>query len=294
MSATLNDLQALIKLTKEYTEHSLHNTKWVTVGAQDYLFYQSLCQGLNQSPPAARPTGRPPGGSPERQLERPSLNTTKEAPAQLQPTATQTTFSLTKTPLLKAALAKQHSRPPKTLTPPENLSKPEAPSHKEKHAHFILQKVTPTISDSLDDIKKVLLETSPLLTLHDEVPDVTSPEVLVLSFNEQLPLLTFLEKVTAAISDQLASARLHHSKEPFNTSPRLKLIIAEERSLRAHPKLSDQIYHNSEEEGNWDGSLTFLGKTPLLLLENLERYIEEPKLKALLWKTLRGRLSPKK
>ncbi len=118
-------------------------------------------------------------------------------------------------------------------------------------------------------------------------------KVLVLSFGETGPALSFLQNVTKAIDSLLAPAKLiemrkierENSWELTLSSPTLQLILAP--PFQAWKSISLARFYRE----NPASKSHFLKETPLLMMQPLDGYLKNPDLKRELWKMLSTLLS---
>jgi hypothetical protein len=118
-------------------------------------------------------------------------------------------------------------------------------------------------------------------------------KVLVLSFGETGPALSFLQNVTKAIDSLLVPAKLiemrkierENSWELTLNSPTLQLILAP--PFQAWKSLSLARFYRE----NPSSKSHFLKETPLLMMQPIEAYLKNPDLKRELWKMLSTLLS---
>lgn len=114
------------------------------------------------------------------------------------------------------------------------------------------------------------------------------PPVILLSFHNQEPHLTFLKNLAQAISLRLAPARVlsalklekEQQWETVLASPGLCLVITSDYELYMQPHLM-RYYREVPQQGKH-----FLNQVPLLLLSDLALYLKQPQLKALLWRAI--------
>lgn len=119
---------------------------------------------------------------------------------------------------------------------------------------------------------------------HDQI----IPPVILLSFHDQEPQLTFLKNLAQAISLRLAPARVlsapklekEQQWETLFASPGLRLVITSDYELYLQPQLM-RYYREVPQQGKH-----FLNQIPLLLLSDLTLYLKQPQLKALLWRAI--------
>lgn len=114
------------------------------------------------------------------------------------------------------------------------------------------------------------------------------PVILILSFHDREPQLTFLNHIAHAISLRLAPAQVllasqiekEKGWEKLLSSTQTKLVIAPDYDLYSQPQLM-QFYREVPQQGKH-----FLKQIPLLLLSDLSLYLKDPQLKPLLWRAI--------
>jgi hypothetical protein len=130
----------------------------------------------------------------------------------------------------------------------------------------------------------------------DQQTNTLAPEIILLSIASTPRENTFLSHVAIAIDQCIAPAKLIEATafesdkewQKLLESSSLKYIIACHHKLNALPELM-KFYHEDSSHGRHT-----LGRVPLLLLSDLSLYMQEPKLKRLLWQTLCQTLPMKK
>ncbi|WP_068470215.1 hypothetical protein [Candidatus Protochlamydia phocaeensis] len=189
-------------------------------------------------------------------------------------------------------------------TPPQSPSPdPQPPQIVRDKRPLQLEPLSATSFPTLDlSFKQTLRELFPHYPLCDNIPDdkiakkvknawyqeKVIPPIIILSFNDQDKHLTFLKNVAQAISLRLAPARvlsgvqLEKEKqwETILREPHLRLVIASDYGLYLQPGLMKHYREVPKQAKH------FLHQTPLLLLSDLNLYLKDPQLKALLWRAI--------
>ena len=107
------------------------------------------------------------------------------------------------------------------------------------------------------------------------LPNIDSAAVAVLVSNTNTEHYNFIVKVAEAINKQLAPTTLINI-ESFSSRDHLKLIIASKTQLPPPLKQNIQTLNNQH----------FLGKIPLLLMHDIDLYLNNPEHKRTLWQDL--------
>jgi hypothetical protein len=168
---------------------------------------------------------------------------------------------------------------------------------------FVLEPLNPPPAYQMDiDFKEVINKKYPGLPIYDAIPDdrVASkikntwqkenviPPVIILTFNQDEQHTLFLKNVAKAISLRLAPARVisglkveaEKKWDKLIESPDIQMIIACDYGFFMQPGLKKH-YREDSKQGKH-----FLGNKPLLLLSDLNLYLQQPQLKALLWQAI--------
>jgi hypothetical protein len=157
------------------------------------------------------------------------------------------------------------------------------------------------------EMKQMVTKVLPEVALTSGIPDDAAAKkmahlykeqhltakVLILSFGETGPALSFLQNVTKAIDSLLVPAKLiemrkierENSWELTLSSPTLQLILAP--PFQAWKSISLARFYRE----NPSSKSHFLKETPLLMMQPLDAYLKNPDLKRELWKMLSTLLS---
>jgi len=182
----------------------------------------------------------------------------------------------------------------------------------EEAAYFSPQKkqLPPKEKKSVEtdaEMKQMVAKILPEVALSSGIPDDAAAKkmahlykeqhltakVLVLSFGETGPALSFLQNVTKAIDSLLAPAKWiemrkierENSWELTLNSPVLQLILAPPFQAWKSITLARFYRENPASKSH------FLKEIPLALMQPVEAYLKNPDLKRELWKTLSSLLS---
>lgn len=195
----------------------------------------------------------------------------------------------------------------------ENAAPLPAPKKLEKEKIFIpvqqepASQYRPLPLDGKEVISALVNKAAPHLKLNFQIPSdqeakkmanlwkehLNQVQVVIFSFKEKESSLQFLYNFTQAINVLLCPAKLiegarferENKWEVFLSSCSPKLIITSEFNAWKTTKLSSFYkFHPATH-------LHSLGKTPLLLLERIENYLEKPLLKRDLWNLVVSYLS---
>jgi hypothetical protein len=194
----------------------------------------------------------------------------------------------------------------------ESLTRGSVLATPEEAAYFSPQKkqLPPKEKKSVEldtEMKQMVAKILPEVALSSGIPDDASAKkmahlykeqhltakVLVLSFGETGPELSFLQNVTKAIDSLLVPAKFiemrkierENSWELTLNSPSLQLILAP--PFQAWKSISlARFYRENPASKNH-----FLKEIPLALMQPVESYLKNPDLKRELWKILSSLLS---
>lgn len=189
---------------------------------------------------------------------------------------------------------------PTPKMPPVPISKAieEIPVPKalpEKPSSFELQPIDSKAKSQVEHFKNSVQKYAPNLSIKDSIPEVSIPKqskkppaVVILyssSAESYLPFLNNIAKAAEAISastDVLQADWMEQNDqwEIMLKSPHLKLIIIASLNLKNFPKL---MHHYKESD-----SQQFFNSTPLLKIPDISLYPENPKLKSVLWNTIKS------
>lgn len=192
---------------------------------------------------------------------------------------------------------KEAPLPPKKQTP-----KPKAPKEKKQEAPPVTLDPPKKRADFVEDIKKEMKKIAPSLFIHNEIPSDQKAKKVSLSYqykNQATDITIFhlqekhqaknlLNNIAKAIDIYFYPCRVlevndmesQNNWDTFLSTPKLKLIIAQDYSLWQHKNL---MKHYKEYPSR---SQNFLGKVPLFLLPDLSLYLKDPTLKCSLWKAI--------
>lgn len=204
-------------------------------------------------------------------------------------------FAMKNRPKAKAAIARPASPPPIKPAPkpmvrpkprPKVVQKKEEPKPEVRVEATKIERepMAAAAPAEFGDIKKILLEKGQ--KIQEEVPEDTEAvkisqqwkhdteirDVVVLTFGSQGSHKTFLRNLTKAIDLCIAPASLV-PPEAVKETEGVKLVIAEENNLKGSP-----LFPILEKE-----------KISIVFLENIEEYLQNPKLKQELWSQIKSK-----
>lgn len=190
---------------------------------------------------------------------------------------------------------------PEPTQPPIVQQRPPQAETKASALFKLEPLLTPPVFDKRDSWQS-MQTLFPQLELREKIPNDTLaqkmkkswekeqsiPPVILLSFHDAEPHLTFLKNLAQAISLRLAPARVLSAlkiekEQQWNTvlaSSDLRLVISSDYGLYLQPHLM-RHYREIPQQGKH-----FLNQVPLLLLSDLALYLKQPQLKALLWRAI--------
>lgn len=191
------------------------------------------------------------------------------------------------TPVVQPPSLKAPLKPPPPIKPKEEVkikidaATPIASKPIESHPY----PVKPVEID-LSDIRKRFTELFPGHVIMDQIPEMTNAkscsncEALVVSFSNDPKHHQFLTNLTKAIDDLLYPATLiaapTFNQNDVKAYPDLRVFIAPEQDTLTHPIFSQWVEKLRENRIN------------VILLSNIDDYLNNPKLKKQLWDMLKG------
>lgn len=185
--------------------------------------------------------------------------------------------------------------------PTETEPREEPAAIKERHFTLKLEPLTEVKEPDLSLIRMEMTKLFPDRKQLDPLDDAlakrmsqqwkqpaASPEVVILSFQENEEQQLFLQNVKAAINQRLAPCAIYSSLaietrqawDKLFLMKELRLIIATDYALYTLPGLMSH-YRESPEKVQ-----RYLGGIPLLVLADISLYLKQPQLKAALWQAL--------
>lgn len=304
----------LLSLTKQYLLQEFQPSQRIVAESSSYSYFKNLALQRQESgrtvpaPPIPRQNPSPPSnpvpdaGNKAVIKELPPITTAEKAEkVQNAPPATPQA-SERKVPSMQPV-------PLPTASPPQE--RPAAPGNEPAHTphafRFALIPPAPPAAVPLDDLKKIVQEQLPQIKLIESVPDDNEaksvsndwekdkviPQLAILSFNEPAKHKTFLQQIASSLelmgysSGIVSASKIEQGQgwHAFVASPQLKLVIAAGPAFETIPSLK-KYHKESAKHGRH-----LLGDRPLLLLPDISVYLQEPSLKASLWKTIKDHLS---
>lgn len=252
--ATLHEqYRSLVSLTALHLLREVEPDRWVLTNPETHSFYRQYAASKPRPKPAPRP---------------------------MQPMPPPASVTEPPKPIIPMKPPPPRQQPPPTSIPADDLHDVRA----------TITKVCPHLStlDTVpDDAKARQMNTT------DRKPNKKKTEVLVLA-TTQGPIAhqDFLQKVTTAIDERLRSAKmitiadLNRPKaiERLLSASHIRLILTTTTALRTHEELY-RHYQESVQEGRG-----FIGKIPVLRVDPIHDYLQNPKRKAALWQQLQALL----
>jgi hypothetical protein len=276
---TREQLHELVTLTQLYITKELKDNSWLI--CDDPLTYQYFKEfAISSRQPKSKieqkdiPFVPPPKPTPIKQV------TVSEA-------------------LVKQNIVRQEVKAqpvPKLQSPPEpSVSKSEPIA---KTDPFSLQFQSKPETYNHAELQKLLIEKFPNIKIIEEIPDDTegkrkanqwknSPMVVLISAAvKNKEQQDFLANVSSALQVRnclttfIEGAKLH-----LTLNPSVRLVLADRQSLANFPDLQKHY--------RWDSKQCrhFINSTPLIILEELSQYMNNPKQKKDLWNGLRSILN---
>lgn len=283
---TIEKHKRLLHSLRAYILQEYPKDKWITTDKNTYDYFAK--QALKTTPKA-------------------KISSTTPAPvARTAPPARPTL------PVIPTPKAEQNQKPepvqvpviqsipePTTPTPPtpaEPLPRPKTLLEQKQIQPDTLPPIIPT---DFTEMLAFFKEKLPSIPLSDSIPDdseakaltlrwkAPATQVILISFSNLPKEQQFLANVTQAIDQRLASAKIVSAVkveeekgwgELLNGNT-LRLVISSNNSLHTLPELMK--YYREDSTGKHT-----LGRVPLFLLADLSLYIDQPALKASLWKAL--------
>jgi len=197
-------------------------------------------------------------------------------------------------PRRKTSVQIQRKAPP---AKPTNLHEPQAiEKPREQVTHEIeRQPIKDLKKENFQDLRKIMQEKHPEVTVVDKILDdqkaqelsqkwkARDPEsnVILLSFDQDPNHLQFLRRLAQAIEDHHLPSKviqIDHWDETLLKKSRL--VIGVEKGISEDPRLKE-LFQESGQDGKH-----LLGSAPLILLQTIGQYLQDPKLKAPLWKAI--------
>lgn len=280
-------IKELLSLTQSYLLSEYKGKEWIMTDPETYQFFKKF-----------QPTQTPP--KPVQQLQ-PKKTVIKATPPPTQATVTPPPVKSLPTKADKIAIPT--SPPPQKEKIVESLPSTSLFSFKRDPVEKIEE------SYDFTSIKKELEKLFPN-NRYTEVPPIdgeakkvrnrwekksTVPEVVILSFSQSAEEQKFLQNVSQAIDQQLASSVIYSALaiekqqawERLFSHKELRLLITSDYGMFQLPGLMKYYKESPDKKGH------FLGERPLLLIPEVSIYLKQPHLKAALWKALRTMLPPK-
>lgn len=287
---TIEKHKKLLHSLRAYLIQEYPKDKWITTDKDTYdYFAQQAFKSAQKAKTTTTSTVPTAQAAPQ----------ARPVPAALPtPKAEQAPTTVTDPVHLPAPTAQPLPEQVKPISPPPTDPTPRLKTHLEQKQ--VLRETLPPIAPTdFTEMLAFFKEKLPSIPLSDAIPDdseaiaftlrwkAPATQVLLLSFSNLPKEQQFLANVAQAIDQRLASAKIVSAfkveeekgwGELLNAST-LRLVISSNNSLHTLPELMK--YYREESTGKHT-----LGRAPLFLLADLSLYIEQPALKASLWKAL--------
>jgi len=281
--------------------------EWLTVDADTFSYFKQKAlqtKAATAPAPALRPTtpSQAPTAPPQPlaptpiQVKAPVMSLSIPAP---------TENHKVPDPVKATPMAPQTPPAPATATA-KPTSTQKAPDGKKA---FVREPLPAPTAIDFSEMQKYFAEKLPLLPLEDCIPPdheakeianrwkaaLVAPEVIILSFNETAREKEMLNNLAAALSRTIAPSTVVQAlnieqEKSWNKvlqNEKLRLVIASNYSIYTLQELMNHYREDSQ------AGKHFLGRIRLHLLPDLSLYIQEPRLKAPLWRTLTDILTPR-
>jgi hypothetical protein len=269
----------LISTVRNYISQEYSKGSWIPSDSQTYAYFAQQASKKISSPKKA-PIPTPP-------VKRPTISTPK---------------SHTPSPLQTNSAPPVISSQPTISKPPESQIK-ETVKPSQNHKSFVQETLIMAPETDFSHLRTWISNQFSSIKLSNDIPDdskakaiaqkwrAPGAEVFILSFND-LPrenaflqnLATAIEK-TGATTKVISAVKYEQEKrwhKCFKTDD-LRFIITNHYSLHTLPELMK--YYREDHTGK-----QMLGKAELHLLPDLSLYMQQPSLKAALWKALQQQL----
>jgi hypothetical protein len=266
----LDQYRNLLSDVKSLLLHDFPKEHWLNVNADTYSYFKGLA--LQSKPATPAPTPQRPPVPVQPVQNKPPAPPPPPPPSQ---------------PIAQV----------KPETPPPPPPKPQVDK-----SPLTLEPLSAPTSIDFSETRKFFAEKFPQLELVDTIPPdhkakeianywklaSASPEVIILSFNESAPEKSILQNMAAALTKSIAPTRVIEANKieqekgwnKLLQSENLRLIIASNYSIYSLPEFMNHYREDSQ------ACMYFVGKIRLYLLSDLSLYIQQPQLKAPLWRAL--------
>ncbi len=275
--------EELIQAFQNYLTQEYPKGTWIPTDLQNYNYFLQLA--------SAHPTG----GSTKNPNPPPTINVPLARSASMPPR-----------PSSQPAPIAMPSTHPKNETSEEFIKKDEttieakpAPKSPLTQKQIAIETLPPSTAPDFTEMKALFKEKLPHVLLSETLADdseakafalrwkAPSTEIVILSFSDHPPEKAFLTHLCTALHQCFRSAKLISAAkieeekgwDQLLKAENLRIVIASHNSIHALPELM-KFYHE-EAAGRHR-----LGRIQLFLLSDLSLYMQQPSLKASLWRTL--------
>lgn len=253
--------QELLSLAQLYLQQEHNKEEWIIADRQHFQYFKDTAQKQQPTKPASAPVPAKPLIS--------SNFTPQPKPAVAAPVIIEQ--------------AKPVEKPKPAIKPVvEEKKAPAVPGY------FVPEHMTRTAPVDFTDIRQIVADKYPALSIIDDIPQPPSQEmadVLIINTSDDPTHLDFLQKVAKAIKDRFCSAEVcsisqFSNWEKIISSPNLKLILMVGMELDNHPELK-QYYRELPKHNR-----QLLSKVPFIPMAEIPVYLADVKQKSLLWKSV--------
>ncbi len=299
----------LIQAFQIYISQQNLKGKWISTDRQNYDYFLQLASVKTLSKPKSIPP------APQE-----NTTTTKQAPIasnssvpihSLTPSsyahAAPLPHEITQTEMAKIISAPVPATAPVKVSVEESFKKPElgievkssSPKDVLHQKQIALEIAPPSTPTDFTEMRRFFSEKFPNVALIEKIADDSEAkalaqrwkappaEIVILSFSDHAPEKVFLTNLSVTLNQSFGSAKLISAAkieeekgwDQLLKAKNLRLVIASLNSLHALPELM-KFYHE-EATGKHK-----LGRTQLFLLSDLSLYMQQPSLKASLWRAL--------
>jgi hypothetical protein len=291
---------ALVASLRDYIHQEHSKGSWITTNSENYNYFIQLATKKKPTIPSIQ--AKPPIPLPKSAVKTPEVPLAPPPVSVGLPASPATPLTLESINTTSSSTDPQ----PKTLfpAPPTEPTTPTKSATNQKH--FVRENIPPAQEIDFSDLRSFIHEKFPSVKLEDRIPDdskakaiaqnwkAPAAEILILSFSDFPRENALLSNLEIAIKQTLASAKvisankieLEKGWERLLKAENLRLVIANNNGLQALPELMK--YYREDAAGRHT-----LGNASLHLLPDLSLYMQQPMLKATLWKTLRHQVTKK-
>lgn len=296
--AITHKYEQLIAQLKEHIAQEFPKGAWLETSRSNYHYFLELASKAPQ-PVAAKPLyTAPQAKTPPAQARNESAKAPAAAYAPVSPKSSNDSPlpAAKQEPILQSDSKSSQAEP--ASSSPKTAKEAIKPSPQSKT--ILLEAPPPSTPPEFKELRAFFQSKLPSVLLSDTIADdrqakqlacrwkSPTAEICILSFNELPKEQAFLSNLETALSRCLGTAKIYSAPkiesdngwEKFLSCDNLRLVIASNYNLHTLPGLMK--YYREEATGKHT-----LGKIQLYLLSDLALYMQQPALKASLWKALR-------